>query len=45
MTAKKKLNTRWRSGAQRYDKKTQDVIDRKYHEQSGWFRGAKVSRR
>lgn len=41
----KKLNTRWRAGAVRYDKRQQDEIDKKYHEPSGWHRGARVHRR
>jgi len=42
---KKKLNTRWRNGAARYDAKQQAEIDKKYHEPFGWRNGAKVSRR
>ena len=38
----KKLNTRWRRGAARYDKKQQDEIDKKYHEAHGWRNGARV---
>jgi hypothetical protein len=41
----KKLNTRWRAGAARYDAKQQAEIDKKYHESSGWRNGAKVSRK
>ena len=44
-TSTKKINTRWRKGAMRYDSKTQQVIDKKYHEAFGWRNGAKVSRR
>jgi hypothetical protein len=40
----KKLNTRWSKTGQRYDSKTQDVIDKKYHEAFGWRHGAKVRR-
>jgi hypothetical protein len=38
-------NSRWRRGGARYDKKTQDDIDKKYHEQRGWWHGAKVLRK
>ena len=44
-TPAKKVNSRWVRGAMRYDKKTQDAIDKKYHEDYGWRNGAKVSRR
>jgi hypothetical protein len=43
--SKKKMNTRWRAGAARYDSKQQAEIDKKYHESSGWRNGAKVSRK
>jgi hypothetical protein len=43
--AKKKVNTRWRRGATRYDAKQQTEIDKKYHESFGWRNGAKVRRR
>jgi hypothetical protein len=43
----KKINTRWRARGPllRYDKRTQDEIDRKYHEPYGWRHGARVRRR
>ena len=41
----KKVNSRWVKGGQRYDKATQDKIDRVYHEQFGWRNGAKITRR
>lgn len=42
--SKPKLNSRWRKGDQRYDKKTQDAIDKKYTEAHGWHKGARVYR-
>lgn len=46
---KRKVNTRWRVGAARYDAKQQAEqqaeIDKKYHEAYGWNHGAKVRRR
>ena len=42
---KKKVNTRWRAGAARYDAKTQASIDKNYHEPFGWYHGARVRRR
>jgi hypothetical protein len=44
-TKGKKVNSRWTKGAQRYDKRTQDEIDKKYHEERGWHHGARVTRR
>jgi hypothetical protein len=41
----KKVNGRWTKGGTRYDKKSQDEIDKRYHEKSGWRNGAKVTRR
>jgi|HubBroStandDraft_1064217.scaffolds.fasta_scaffold283585_3 hypothetical protein len=41
----KKINSRWRRGAARYDSKQQAEIDKKYHEAFGWRNGAKVRRR
>jgi hypothetical protein len=43
--AKKKLNTRWRTGATRYDTKQQAEIDKKYREPFGWYHGAKLRQR
>jgi hypothetical protein len=43
--AKKKLSTRWRAGAARYDSKQQAEIDKRYHEAYGWHNGAKVRRK
>jgi hypothetical protein len=43
--SKKKLNTRWRIGATRYDARQQAEIDKKYHEAFGWHNGAKVRRK
>lgn len=43
--SKKKLNTRWRKGAARYDAKQQAEIDKKYHEPHGWRQGARLRRR
>lgn len=44
-TVKKKVNTRWRVGAARYDARQQAEIDKKYREAYGWRHGAKVRRR
>lgn len=44
-TKSKKINSRWTRTGQRYDKKTQDLIDERYHEDSGWRNGARVRRR
>lgn len=44
-TKSKKINSRWRRGAARYDAKTQERIDKNYHEAFGWRNGAKVRRR
>jgi hypothetical protein len=44
-TPKRKMNSRWRLGAARYDAKTQERIDKNYHEPFGWRNGAKVHRR
>jgi hypothetical protein len=41
-TKGKKVNTRWRTGAARYDAKQQAEIDKKYREPSGWRNGAKL---
>jgi hypothetical protein len=41
----KKMNSRWRRGATRYDGKTLEVIYEKYHERYGWWHGARVRRR
>ena len=44
-TAKKKVNTRWRADAARYDAKQQAEIDKKYHEAYGWHNVARVRRK
>ena len=49
-TAKKKTESRWGKNAAggrnvRYEKKQQDEIDKKYHEERGWRNGARVTRK
>jgi hypothetical protein len=44
-TSGKKVNSRWRRGAKRYDEKQQAQIDKQYHEPFGWYHGALVRRR
>jgi hypothetical protein len=41
---KKRVNSRWVRGAQRYDEKTEKLIGERYHESAGWHKGAKVRR-
>lgn len=45
MAKKRKLNSRWLKGNARYDERTITEIDRKYSEQPGFYKGARVVRK
>lgn len=45
MSRKKHPKSRWVAGNERYDEATRRTITRKYSEENGWHKGAKVSKR
>ncbi len=44
MSRKNKPNSRWNAGNERYPKAQLVEIARRYHEQPGWHKGARVYR-